>query len=239
MLQQLIISKPKEESNYFFSGTITWKSVSFHVTTTIIQIQYGFTHQVVVLYNNKIFRFSLTKWKYSGGSSGESPIIISGDFHLQLKSVLNGVYFKEKVRDEFFDSYELFCTNFEISSEYGNYDTNIKKAEKVLIMEAKPENPLERELYKCHDHKVDMESLAYYDEERLVVDYWKLYDNYESEEFIYVAKEGIEILNKYFYATDKSELLWKIQEVCSGADSIEKFEKLLIKLEVLYTQVRR
>ena len=239
MLQQLIISKPQEESNYFFSGTITWKSVSFHVTTTIIQIQYGFTHQVVVLYNNKIFRFSLTKWKYSGGSSGESPIIISGDFHLQLKSVLNGVYFKEKVRDEFFDSYELFCTNFEISSEYGNYDTNIKKAEEVLIMEAKPDNPLERILYKFQDQKVAIESLVYYEEDRLAVDYWKLYSNYESEEWIYVAKDGIELLNRYFYATDKTELLSKIQEICIGTDSIEKFEKLLIKLEVLYTQVRR
>ncbi|MEY2903704.1 MAG: hypothetical protein RLY89_2810 [Bacteroidota bacterium] len=240
MLQQLVISKPKEESNYFFSGTITWRNVSFHVTTTIIQIQYGYTHQVVVLYNNKIFRFSLTKWKYSGGSSGESPIIISGDYHLQLKSVLNGVYFKEKVRDESFDSYDSFCNNFEISSAYGNYETNIQKPKKTLLMEVgAKETTLEKELYKYHDNKVDIESLAYFDSNRLVVDYWKLYDNYESEEFIYVSEDGTKKLKNHFYVSENSELLFKIKETCSGKESFELFEKLLNKLEILFTRVRR
>ena len=239
MLQQLIISKPKEESNYFFTGTITWRGVSFHVTTSTIKIQYGYTHQVVVLYNNMIFRFSQTKWKYSGGSSGERPIIISGDYHLQLKDILNAVYFKEKVRDESFDSYEPLCTNFEISSAYGNYDTNIKKIEKVFVSEVKLENLLERELYKYHDSNVNIESMTYFEDNKLVVDYWKLYGNYEVEQWIYVAQDGIEILYKHFYVADVKDLLVKIQQEFKGKDSIINYENLLIKLEVLYTQIRR
>ena len=232
MLQRLIISKPKDESNYFFSGIITCRDISFHVNTSILVGQNGFSHKIVVLYNNTIFRFSLTKWKYTGGGSGKSPTIVSGDYQLQIQTGLSWVDFKEKYKENYFNNYEPFCSVFEISSARGNYETNIKKEEKVLILEVKPENTLEKELYKYHNHKVDIESLAYYDDERLVVDYWKLYDNYESEEFISIAKNGIEILNKYFYASDKTQLLWKIHETCSGSNSLEKFEMLLIKLEV-------
>lgn len=68
-----------------------------------------------------------------------------------------------------------------------------------------------------------------------MLDYWKLYDDYEREEWSYVAKAGIEILKKYFHVSDDTELVKKIIETYGGKDSIGKFEKLLIRLEVLYT----
>ncbi|OZA62432.1 MAG: hypothetical protein B7X72_12010, partial [Sphingobacteriia bacterium 39-39-8] len=132
------------------------------------------------------------------------------------------------------------CSGFMLSTTMGNYETNIPKPQQSVVLEVGPkETVLEKELYKYHDNKVDIESLAYFDSNRLVVDYWKLYDNYESEEFIYVSEDETKKLKNHFYVSENSALLFKIKETCSGKESFELFEKLLNKLEILFTRVRR
>lgn len=66
--------------------------------------------------------------------------------------------FKEKYEDEKFNVYPPTCSIFEISSARGHYQTNIKKEKKVFVLEFKPENPFDRNLFKYHDDKVDIES---------------------------------------------------------------------------------
>lgn len=131
MLQRFVISKPKENSNYFFSGTITWRDISFHVDTSISKGYFGNTHQIVIVYNNTIFKFSFTKWKYTGGGTGKSPIIYSGNYRLQIQANLNCLEFKEKLNDEVYNDYPPTCSNFVISSARGYYETNINKEERV------------------------------------------------------------------------------------------------------------
>lgn len=240
MLQELIISKPKDGDNYFFSGIITWRGISFYVSTAIKQSNFGSEHQIVIVHNNAIFEFRKTKWKQWWDTFGTIPAIFSGDFHLQIETGLDRISFKEKYLDKPCNDYSILCSGLMLSATRGNYETNIPKPQKSVVLEVGPkETTLEKELYKYHDDKVDIESMAYFDSNRLVVDYWKLYDNYESEEFIYVSEEGTKKLKNHFYVSEKSELLFKIKETCSGKESFELFEKLLNKLEILFTRVRR
>ena len=88
---------------------------------------------------------------------------------------------------------------------------------------------LEVTLYEYEDSNINITSYAYFEKGNLVVDYWKLADNYEDEYFTIVTNENLSQLYQELEIENenKSELLITLRNVFKGDKCFEKVKDFL------------
>ena len=84
-------------------------------------------------------------------------------------------------------------------------------------------------LYEYRDSNLNINSYAYFEKESLVVDYWKLTDNYEDECFTIVTKENLAKLYTELEVENenKSEILIRLRNSFNGRNCLEEVKKFL------------
>ena len=96
-------------------------------------------------------------------------------------------------------------------------------------------------LYDYDNNSIHLQSNAYYEEDSLVVDYWKLTDHSASEEYWTVAQNHLSHLFDYFRIQDKNktELLIAIHNGFKGLNAVSTFVKFLDENHIPYSLRRR
>jgi hypothetical protein len=102
--------------------------------------------------------------------------------------------------------------------------------ETTFIINAKSfAEKLEVTLYEYEDSDLNIDSYAYFNKEDLIIDYWKLSDDYEAEQFIKVKKEHLGMLYSKFDIenNNRSLLLNKLLNDFSDENCFEKVKSFL------------
>jgi hypothetical protein len=112
-----------------------------------------------------------------------------------------------------------------------NMETQKKAAtETTFVIDAKSlAEKLEVTLYEYEDADLNIDSYAYFDKEDLIIDYWKLSDLNEVEEFIRVKKEHLGMLYSEFGIENNNQtlLLNKLLNDFSDENCFEKVKSFL------------
>ncbi|MSP85745.1 MAG: hypothetical protein EXR18_07985 [Flavobacteriaceae bacterium] len=114
--------------------------------------------------------------------------------------------------------------------KYSTETKNKSVTETNLIIEAKSfAEILEETLYEYQDSDFNINSYAYFEKDNLVVDYWKLADNYEDEYFTIVTKENLAQLYRELEIENenKAELLIALMNAFKGENCFEKVKDFL------------
>ena len=84
-------------------------------------------------------------------------------------------------------------------------------------------------MYEVSGTNAYVNSYAYFEGNDLVVDFWKLGNRYEDEDFIIVKERFVPLVFREFNITSesKSELLIGILNAFNGDNCFEKFESFL------------
>jgi hypothetical protein len=144
----------------------------------------------------------------------------------------------ENVKKFFWDTANAFRIVRQSKDPWPDYEIkkpNIepqKKAESetTFVIDAKSfAEKLEVTLYEYEDADVKIDSYAYFDKEDLIVDYWKLSDVNEVEEFIRVKKVHLEMLYSKFEIENSNQtlLLKKLLNDFCDEKCFEKFKSFL------------
>ena len=95
---------------------------------------------------------------------------------------------------------------------------------------------LEVTLYEYIDSSFNINSYAYFEEEDLVIDYWKLASRYEDEYFVTIKGNDLKLLYRKLeiQPNSKSELLKKISDIFKGPDCFDNVKLFLNKNQILF-----
>ena len=221
--------------------SIRWRGQLIHIEIKAFKTEYGWTRVITFLYQDKLYHCRLTKWKWSGGGNGVYPPEIATSIH-NLKIRTGGNFLS--LKDELIESkkdVEILENPFEI----------IKTPESIVFEEPKPEvikEPVKLEieknqvtLYEYQDHRININSYAYFEKENLVVDYWKLSDNYEDEYFTLVKKENLDQLYREFEIKNenKAELLIGLMNAFKGENCFEKVKEFFKLKNISFENIIR
>lgn len=209
--------------------SIKWRGTVIHIRIKANQTETGWTRVITFLYKDKLYHCGLAKWKWTGGGYGVYPPEIStstnkltistGGAHLRMKDDLIEPY---EIDDKVEHPFEIFTTPNEIVFD--------EPKPEIIKEPIKPK--IEKNQVKLYEYKgssIDINSYAYFEAENLVIDYWKLGDDYEDEYFITVLKKNINILYKEFeiHGENNAELLIAILNAFKGENSFENFKNYL------------
>ena len=147
------------------------------------------------------------------------------------------------VLDRLFDFYNLDKEEKIMTKEYyynlvsqleENKENKVDKSHSIDINEASTENKIfyignKVTLFEFKDNNLDINCYAYFENQNLVIDYWKLSDRYEDEYFITIKKDQFRKLYREFEITNenKSDLLIKILNTFKGQDCFSKLNTFL------------
>ena len=216
-----------DELPFFTTTSVRWRGELIHIRINAHVSENGWTRLITFLYQDKLYPCRLTKWKWSGGGNGVYPPEITTSNH-NLKIRTGGDFIS--LKDELIKSkkdVELLTNPFEI----------LQTPENIVFEEQKPEVKKEPAkikieknrvtLYEYRDHRININSYAYFEKENLVVDFWKLGDNYEDEYYIQVNKENIGRLYREFEIKNenKAELLIGLVNAFNGEKCFEEIQE--------------
>jgi hypothetical protein len=81
--------------------TISWRGVLFQIQIKAFAFENGSTRTASFIYHNERYKYSLSKWKYLGGSNGKLPEIKTSTHVLKIGLILNSLLLtEEKVNEE-------------------------------------------------------------------------------------------------------------------------------------------
>ncbi len=221
--------------------SLVWRGIPIHLRMESRSNQYGWTFVMTWLYNHKLYHVKTTKWKWSGGRHGDNPPEIATSTHrLKIRSISSGIMLQD---DQVlpYDAppghqiFEIVKTPEDV--DFGDpWSTGKIEPSRVVPAIIKDEVSL----YDYDNTSIHLQSNAYYEEDCLVVDHWKLTDHSESEEYCTVAQNHLSHLFDYFRIQDKNktELLVAIHNGFKGQDAFKTFIKFLDENHIPYSLLR-
>ena len=221
---QLILSW-KTDKNYHSSITFEWRNILIH-----LNIEYNPTiFEIKTLINGEKHRFGWGRSHGGGGSIGEKPNIETPTHQLLVSLSQNQVKLLDKNKTDN-SSANNDGIPFKIIFIPSSFDFKepvpVPDANKIFKSKL---NSKEVTLYEFKDGNITINSLAYFEKDILVVDYWKLGYRYEDEYFTYVYPENLSLLFHKFEIEkeNNSALLIAILNMFKGEHSFTIFREFL------------
>ncbi len=230
---------------FVVQNTINWRGIEFHLRIDANATHTGGEFMVIVNFNDKRYfhrTVSSRGWLFSKGHFPE----IETKNHT-LKFSLGKVPFKSfKLSDEMKSNTEIEDTlesPFKISGVPLSVHFNNPK-EKIEVIPEKKINNNEVVLYEYKSMELNINSYAYFENENLIIDYWKLGGNYEDEIFITIENQDIVRLYKEFNvdadtSIKRELLLQSILKAFNGESCFRKIEKFLIEKNIPHSKSAR
>jgi hypothetical protein len=225
---------------FYAKTSVNWRGQIIHIRIKAEKTEYGWVRLITFRYNNKLYPCGLLKWNWPGSGSGSPPEISTSNYKLEIVVLVNNVVLKDVLikpyeRDGKIEHpFEIFTT-----------PENIVFDKRKRSISLGPDKPIiEKNQVTLYEYRnrVVINSYAYFEAEKLIVDYWKLSNSYEDEYFVTVDKNNVEFLFKEFkiYDANKAELLIAISNAFRGEDCFEKFKKYLKQNKIPFeNSVRR
>ncbi len=224
--------------------SIIWRGLLIHIRVKTEKQEFGWTIVITFLYQNKLYHCKLTKYKGNGGRHGDNPPEVATATHnLQIRMfgpsglTLNDELIESNKNIEISENPFVIIKTTE-SSIFDNINPEVTK-EPVKLAIKKNEVKLaikknEVTLYEYKDHRISINSYAYFDEDNLVVDYWTLSDKYEDEYFTRVKKENLNLLYREFEIDkeNEAELLIALRNAFKGENCYDKIKEFFIQKNI-------
>ncbi len=227
----------KWEDSIDLKSSILWRGIIFHVRLKGNTLEFGRGRSIVFIYDNKEYKCDYWRWKQFGGCTDHmKPIIKTLHNELKITMDLKSLSFEDVQLDDSQPTqpqgelFEISEPPPDIFVELPVNNVPEKKSANIRIEKN------EVTLYEYKDSKVKINSLAYFEKDELVVDFWKLSNNHEDEYFLIIQKDQLEKLFNYFLIPNenRAELLIGILNGFKGEDSFERFEEFLKIKNILF-----
>lgn len=222
--------------------SIVWRGLPIHLRMEHRSTQFGGTFVTTWWYNNKLYHVKTTKYKWSGGHHGDYPPEISTSTHkLKIGSVSRGILLQDDPippHQNLNHPYPFKIITTPADIDFGDPWSTGRKTESRI---SPPVNKSEVTLYDFNNSSLYVQSNAYFDKDHLVVDRWKLTDNFEYEEYCLVAPTDLNRLFEYFkiQGENKAELLISLHNGFKGREAYANFLKFLDENHIPYSLRRR
>lgn len=177
-----------------------------------------------------MYHVKTTKSKGSGGHHRDYPPEISTSTHkLRIGSVSRGILLQDDPippHQNLIHPYPFKIITTPADIDFGDPWTSEKKAASRILL---PVKIGEVALYDFNSSSHYIQSNAYFEKDHLVVDHWKLTDNFEYKELCLVAPTNLNRLLEYFQiqGKNKAELLISLPNAFKGREAYANFWKFL------------
>jgi hypothetical protein len=208
-------------------NTIVWRGIEFHLRTKSWLCKFGKQSETTLLYNNKRFIWGFATYKWSGGSYGDNPPEIRTTTHILEINRIDHSFTDMALNPDENEEQENPFIIMKPAHEYPFDEPQVPKEPEPN--KPTPNNPNEVLLYEYSDTSVNINSYAKFENGELIVDYWKLGNSYEDEEYITIKSEHLFNLYDNFKLeyTNSEGLLQCILKTFRGEDCFAKFETFL------------
>lgn len=226
-----------EKAPYVRTYTIVWRGQTIHLKIKGYLTEYGYGQTNIMVYNNQRFGCGMAKWKYMGGSTGNNiPVITSGLYKLNFRASLNRAWFYEEAISPLPINVKLEPCRFEILDTPESIVFEDPVVPKIVLPTISLGNLYSITLYEYSDAKVNIDNLAYFDADDLIIDYWRLTDYSEREQGIRIKAEDLKLLYEHVKLDDnqKAELLLRLHHAFKGKDCFEKITAYLDAHKITY-----
>jgi hypothetical protein len=210
---------------------ITWRELNFHFKLNGFATDQKSELSIIILMNNERYLFRTLKWKQWFHTEGKLPKIKTSTHSLKIGPYKNfrSLSLTDVLLNPIGETIEEFENVFTISDAPSDIIFELpKKEEKVEEKDVVLEKN-EVTLYEYKDSNVNIKSCTYFEKDDLVVDFWKLGNNYEDEFITIVKKDQLENLYKALEIEieNKAELLKGLMNAFKGKDCFEKVKGYL------------
>jgi hypothetical protein len=214
----------------FHSGiTFEWRNHLIHMKVDVDTTWKSRNDTVTINIDGKTSRFGVGRASIGAGAIGKKPKIETLENYLSISQRENKVTIKDNLKEGKPSMFEDTIV-FKVINIASSFSFKKTETEENKIREFK--SKLKRNeitLYEFTDARININSYVYFEEENLVVDYWKLGDNYEDEYFIMVSKSDLNKLFNEFEIKNhnKAELLIVIYNIFKGENGFNSFKEYL------------
>jgi hypothetical protein len=225
---ELILTWGYDRNGYQSSITFEWRNILIKMIVSVNVMPMSREDIFTMNVNGESSRFGWGRRAGGQGSIGTKPSIYTLENYLSIHNGPNKIVFKdnreEGAHSDLEDENVFKVISIPIESPFGKPKTHYK----ISGFKSK-RKPDEITLYEYSDGRVTINSCAYFEEEKLVVDHWKLGGNYEDEYLTLVSNpalnklyDGLGISNQ-----NKEELLTVLQNIFQGEKSYASFQEYL------------
>ena len=220
---------------FYTKTTVVWRDITLHIRIDVHATEYGLSRLVTFLYDNKLYHCALGKYKGHGGSNGVHPPKISTLNHsLKIQTGLSGLSITEETINPMAERDGV--------SPFRIIQTPDDIVFDLPVVKKDPEPPkikLDKGTVTLYENKMDninINSLAYFEMEKLVIDYWELGDKYEDERFVTIKNDQLTKLYKEFQIPDenKAELLIGLLNAFKGKESFKNIKTFLKQKDIKF-----
>ena len=213
---------------------------------TGIQIQDKKFEYVLILmaeeYSAKYSRIGATNGQFIAGNMTQKFSFLISELFKLFEVKNSEIEYNKKYFWELANAH-IILRNAKRTKEYYKTNSSIAKNSKISsIPKQKPILVTEVTLYDYKDSRVNINSYAYFDQEDLVIDYWKLGDRYEDEYFVTIKGNELKSLCRKLEiqfnssSESKSELLKKLENIFKGSDCFLNVKLFLDKNQISFEQ---
>lgn len=237
---------PYDDLFFTTSRTIRWRGEKLHVCVSHRPTGFGFERTYKYRYHDKLYVTQFVQYKMWGSSVKDAPEITTATHKLKIRHSHNSLTFYEtdirvnplsKPANTGEPVFEILPMEPGITfdKEQPVHPEPVVAKEKEMVKE-------EVKLFEINTEKSNSNSLAYYDGENLVVDYWVLGDYSELEQFLTLDPKQQELLRYCLEVkgNNRMEVLQKIKTEFSGKGAFDHFHSYLQEQQIGFNySVRR
>lgn len=237
---------PYDDLFFTTSRTIRWRGETLHVCVSHQPTGFGFERTYNYHYHDKLYVTRFVKFKMWGSSMKDEPEVASAMHKLKISHSHNSLtFFETDIRvtpisrpaDTGEPVFEILPTKPGI-----RFDKEQPVQDEPVVPKEKEMEKEEVKLFEINTEKCNSNSLAYYDGENLVVDYWVLGDYSELELFLTLDLKQQEHLRYCLEVkgNNRIELLQKIKSEFSEKGAFDRFHSYLQEQQIGFNySVRR
>ena len=225
---ELILTWDKK-GEYHSRITFEWRNRLIDMKVDVDTTWKSRTDTITINMGGKTSRFGVGRATIGAGTIGKQPKIETLENYLSISQRENKVTITDNLKEgkpSIFEDTRVF----KVINIPSNFSLKMAETEENKIRDFKSKmKKNEITLYEFNDANININSYVYYENENLVVDYWKLGDHYEDEYFIIVSKSDLNKLFNEFEIQNqnKAELLIVIHNIFKGENSFNSFKEYL------------
>jgi len=230
------------EDSIDLKSSILWRGLIFHVKLTGSNLEFGKGRTIVFIFDNIEYKCQYWRYKQFGGCTDHmKPIIKTLHNELKITMDLNSLSLEDIQLDDsqpYLPQGELF----EISEPPSDIFVDLPIIEEPEIKPVKIRiKKNEVTLYEYKDSEININSFAYFEKDDLVVDFWKLGNNYEDEYFTIIKKDQLGKLYEEFLISNenRAELLIVLFNAFRGEHCYENVREYLKIKNILFESKAR